>query len=378
MIIKNVNIVLKDEIVFGSIFIKDGMISEISVEQSTNEKAIDGKGGYLVAGAIEIHTDNMDLYFTPRPGTQWPSLSAMHAHDSQVISAGITTVCNAIAVGDQKSDGSRMENLKRMVDMVNLFQEKSLGRAEHFLHLRCEVPNEKTFEYFESLMENSLIKLVSLMDHSPGQRQYVKMDEYKKYYKKTYSMNDEEMDKYIAAQKKKGTGVATDNRNKIAAICNEKGITLASHDDATLEHVMESKALNNKIAEFPTTLIAAQESHKNGMAVVMGAPNVVRGGSHSGNLAAHELATHNALDILSSDYFPFSLLEAVFILANDDRNNFTIPQAMALVSCNPATALGLNDRGEIAVNKRADLVLCRFKEGVLLRENVWVKGKIVF
>jgi alpha-D-ribose 1-methylphosphonate 5-triphosphate diphosphatase len=132
------------------------------------------------------------------------------------------------------------------------------------------------------------------------------------------------------------------------------------------------------IAEFPTTVEAAKRSHELGLKVMMGAPNVIRGGSHSGNVAAHELASLSVLDILSSDYYPVSLLDAVFTLVYDERNNLDVAQAVQLATLNPAQALGLHDRGVIAEGKRADLVLAHRVDGHQLVSRVWREGKKVF
>jgi alpha-D-ribose 1-methylphosphonate 5-triphosphate diphosphatase len=161
-------------------------------------------------------------------------------------------------------------------------------------------------------------------------------------------------------------------------MCRDRRIALASHDDATAEHVLESHQLGSVIAEFPTTLAAAEASRRHGMNVLMGAPNIVRGGSHSGNVAAHQLAASNLLDILSSDYYPASLLDAAFRIADDHDNAFSLPQAIRLVSKNPAQALGLGDRGVIAEGKRADMVLAHRRGEHVHIDHVWRQGKRVF
>jgi alpha-D-ribose 1-methylphosphonate 5-triphosphate diphosphatase len=216
------------------------------------------------------------------------------------------------------------------------------------------------------------------MDHSPGQRQYADRSKYRDYYQGKYHLTNEEMDRFEEEQMALAATWSQPNRETIAAICRERKIALASHDDATREHVVESHQLGSVIAEFPTTLAAAEASRQHGMNVLMGAPNIVRGGSHSGNVAAHRLAADNLLDILSSDYYPASLLDAAFRIADDDGNRFTLPQAIRLVSKNPAQALGLGDRGAIAEGKRADLVLAHRRGEHVHIDHVWRQGKRVF
>lgn len=186
------------------------------------------------------------------------------------------------------------------------------------------------------------------------------------------------MARYEEEQRQLAAQWSQPNRLSIAAMCRDRNIALASHDDATHEHVRESHQLGSVIAEFPTTFEAAEASRTHGMNVLMGAPNIVRGGSHSGNVAASALASLGLLDILSSDYYPASLLDAAFRVAADENNRFTLPQAIRLVTKNPATALNLHDRGEIAEGKRADLVLVHRKGEHIHIDHVWRQGKRVF
>ncbi|WP_295902565.1 alpha-D-ribose 1-methylphosphonate 5-triphosphate diphosphatase [uncultured Vibrio sp.] len=377
MIITNVNLVLQDEVVRGSVEIRDGKIASLSDTTSQLPGAYDGENGFLTPGLIELHTDNLEKYFTPRPKVNWPPLSAMSAHDTQLIGSGITTVLDAVAIGDSR-DSSRQENLDLFINTVEESQRRGLTRAEHKLHLRCEVPHESTVELFECYIHRPELQLVSLMDHAPGQRQFVNREKYRTYYQGKYNFSDAEMAAFEQEQVELSNRWSTINRNAICQQCRDLNIPLASHDDATIAHVDESKELGMVIAEFPTTVEAARKSHELGLKVLMGAPNVVRGGSHSGNVAAHELASLGVLDILSSDYYPASLLDAIFKLANDERNSLDIAKAVQLATRNPAQALGLNDRGEIAEGKRADLVLSHTADDHHLVSRVWREAKKVF
>ncbi|QGN36137.1 alpha-D-ribose 1-methylphosphonate 5-triphosphate diphosphatase [Klebsiella oxytoca] len=378
MIINNVKLVLEDETINGSLEVQDGRISAFAESQSRLAEAIDGEGGWLLPGLIELHTDNLDKFFTPRPKVDWPAHSAMSSHDALTIASGITTVLDAVAIGDVRDGGDRLENLEKMINAVEETQKRGLNRAEHRLHLRCELPHHTTLPLFEKLVGREPVTLVSLMDHSPGQRQYADRSKYRDYYQGKYHLTNEEMDKFEEEQMALAAAWSQPNRQSIAAICRERNIALASHDDATHEHVIESHQLGSAIAEFPTTLAAAEASRQHGMSILMGAPNIVRGGSHSGNVAAHQLATSGLLDILSSDYYPASLLDAAFRIADDEGNAFTLAQAIRLVSKNPAQALGLHDRGAIAEGKRADLVLAHRRGEHIHIDNVWRQGKRVF
>ncbi|HHT0549159.1 TPA: alpha-D-ribose 1-methylphosphonate 5-triphosphate diphosphatase [Klebsiella michiganensis] len=378
MIINNVKLVLEDEVINGSLEVQDGRISAFAESQSRLAEAIDGEGGWLLPGLTELHTDNLDKFFTPRPKVDWPAHSAMSSHDALMVASGITTVLDAVAIGDVRDGGDRLENLEKMINAVEETQKRGLNRAEHRLHLRCELPHHTTLPLFEKLVGREPVSMVSLMDHSPGQRQYADRSKYRDYYQGKYHLTNEEMDKFEEEQMALAAAWSQPNRQRIAAICRERNIALASHDDATCEHVLESRQLGSVIAEFPTTIAAAQASRQHGMNVLMGAPNIVRGGSHSGNVAAHHLAASGLLDILSSDYYPASLLDAAFRIADDEGNAFTLAQAIRLVSKNPSQALGLHDRGTIAEGKRADLVLARRHGEHIHIDHVWRQGKRVF
>ncbi|MGR5287696.1 alpha-D-ribose 1-methylphosphonate 5-triphosphate diphosphatase [Vibrio maritimus] len=377
MIITNVNLVLENEVVKGSLELRDGKIVSMSDSQSQVTGAYDGEGDFLMPGFIELHTDNLEQYFTPRPKVDWPPFSAMSAHDTQLIGSGITTVLDAVALGDFR-DEKRQTNLDLFINTVVDSQKRNLTRAEHLLHLRCEVPHESTVGMFEKYVDLPEVQLVSLMDHAPGQRQFVDVEKYRTYYQGKHNLTDSEMAAFEKKQVALSERWSTQNRNEICRQCREHNIPTASHDDATTAHVQESKDLGMVIAEFPTTVEAAKRSHELGLKVLMGAPNVVRGGSHSGNVAAHELAAHGVLDILSSDYYPMSLLEGIYKLSWDERNSLTLPQAVQLVTNNPAQALSLDDRGVIAEGKRADLVLAKQVDGHPLVARVWRQGKKVF
>jgi len=378
MIINNVQLVLEKDVVAGSLEIREGRIASFSDSRSQLPGALDGENAFLLPGLVELHTDNLDKFFTPRPKVNWPAYSAMSSHDALMVASGITTVLDAIGVGDVRDGGHRLENLSKMINAIQDSNRKGINRADHRLHLRCELPHNTTLPLFENLMHTPELSLVSLMDHSPGQRQYASLEMYRLYYQGKYQLNDEQMDQFEHEQRTLAAEFSTPNRNAIAALCRSRGIPVASHDDATAEHVMESHAAGSAIAEFPTTLEAAQASRKWGMKVLMGAPNIVRGGSHSGNVAAWELASQGVLDILSSDYYPASLLDAVFRLTADERNSLTLPQAAALATCNPARAIGLHDRGVIAEGLRADLVLAHTELGHPHIRHVWSQGRQVF
>jgi alpha-D-ribose 1-methylphosphonate 5-triphosphate diphosphatase len=374
-VITNARIVGRDRIVTGSVLIRDGRIDAVDEGRSGLPGAIDLDGDYLLPGLIEMHTDNLEKHFVPRPGVVWPSpRSAVIAHDVQIAGAGITTVLNAVAVGEYGEGSYRRKILADAVAAVTDARERGLLRADHLLHMRCEISDSAVVEIFEPLADHPLLQLVSLMDHTPGQRQWGELAVYRRFYRHK-NWTDEEFEIHLAERRDDQIRFAADHRRRILDLSHARELTLASHDDTTEEHVAEAVADGVTISEFPTTGHAARSAREAGMVVVMGAPNVVRGGSHSGNVAATELAEAGLLDGLSSDYVPASLLHAAFHLHH--KGGLALPEAVAKVSANIAIMLKLDDRGEIAVGRRADLVRVREVEDMPVALTVWRSGERV-
>ncbi|MGJ7456639.1 alpha-D-ribose 1-methylphosphonate 5-triphosphate diphosphatase [Halomonas sp. RA08-2] len=375
-VLNRVRLVLDDEVVEGSLVIREGHIADMDTCSSQLPGAVDCEGDYLLPGMIELHTDNMEKYFQPRPKVAWPSRQAALAHDAQMAASGITTVFDSLSIGTVEMNSMRTQALEKMHDALLDMQQHGLARVDHRLHLRCEVSHPETLATFEKMAASPLLGLVSLMDHAPGQRQFVSLEMYRTYYQGKFGFTDAEMATFIEQQKENSTRYSSEQRRAIAARCQSRGLALASHDDATLEHVVESREYGIRVAEFPTTLEAAEASHRAGMAVLMGAPNVVRGGSHSGNIAAAELVRRGVLDVLSSDYYPASMLDAVFHISHMD-DGYSLPQAVATATRHPAQAVGLTDRGRLVPGLRADLLRVRLLDGHPLVQRVWCAGRQV-
>jgi len=372
-IFTNAKLVLANEVIDGAVQVKDGKISDISDRPSNLPGTEDMGGDYLMPGLVELHTDNLDKHLTPRPKTRWPATAAVVAHDNQVASAGITTVFDAVSIGDVNEGSERIVRLIESVKALEHALENALLRADHKLHLRCETSFPGMVEALGQLIDLPLVSMLSVMDHTPGQRQFVSLDAYYTYYQGKYGLNDEEMRKFIATRRRDAELYSEKHRRHVVEQAHAKGLALASHDDATAEHVAEAVADKMTVAEFPTTLEAAKASHEGGLGVMMGGPNLVRGGSHSGNVAAGDLAKHGYLDIISSDYVPHSLLHGAMKLF-DEFEGYDLPRAIRTVSLNPATQVGLDDRGEIAVGKRGDLIRVHHSPHHPIVRGVWREG----
>lgn len=371
IVLRNARLVLEDEVVNGSLLLRDGRIADIGSNAATGD---DMEGDYLLPGLVELHTDHLESHYAPRPGVLWDSIAALQAHDAQIAASGITTVFDCLRLGSDEDGGFRTGEMRAIADALEAAQDEDRLRASHLIHLRCEVSAGDVLEQFEDFRADPQVRLASLMDHAPGQRQFQTLDQYMLYYKKKRGLSDAEFDRFVARRQEESARYSDPHRRAIVAACHERGVALASHDDATLAHVEESMAFGVKLAEFPTSIEAAKASHEAGMSVLMGAPNVVRGKSHSGNISARALAEAGVLDVLSSDYVPFSLLQAPFMLADD---GMPLPDAVRLVSATPAAAVGLDDRGRITPGLRGDLVRVRRARGVPVVRSVWREGRRV-
>lgn len=373
-VFSNARIVLEDEIVEGSVLVRDGKIADIS----TGNTAVgeDLEGDYLIPGLVELHTDHLEGHYSPRPGLRWHKTAAIQAHDAQIVTSGITTVFDCLRMGADEDGGFEHGEMREMADAIQKAEQEGRLRAEHLIHLRCEVSADNVLEHFADFENDPYVRLVSLMDHAPGQRQFQTMDQYIFYYQKKRGLSDEVFARFIEKRLGESERNSTPHRTAIAKVCAERGITVASHDDATMAHVDEAIENGVRLAEFPTSFDAAKASHEHGMSVLMGAPNIVRGKSHSGNIAARDLAERGVLDVLSSDYVPLSLLYAPFILS-DDVESISLPKAIAMVTSTPARTVSLDDRGRIATGLRADLVRVYRDHGVPVTRSVWREGRRV-
>lgn len=373
-VLSNARIILEDDILHGSLLIRDGKIADISEGASAHGE--DFEGDYLLPGLVELHTDHLEGHYSPRPGLRWHKTAAIQAHDAQIVTSGITTVFDCLRMGADEDGGFDRGEMRDMADAIQKAEQEGRLRAEHLLHLRCEVSADNVMEHFADFENDPYVRLVSLMDHAPGQRQFQTMDQYIFYYQKKRGLSDEVFAKFIEKRLAESARNSTPHRTAISKICKERGITIASHDDATLDHVDEAIENGVRLAEFPTSFDAAKASHEHGMSVLMGAPNIVRGKSHSGNIAARDLAERGVLDVLSSDYVPLSMLYAPFIIA-DEVESISLPKAIAMVTSTPARTVSLDDRGRIATGLRADLVRVFRDEGVPVTRSVWREGRRV-
>ena len=377
IVFTNATVVTADRAFVGHVVVQGGRIAEVG-EGRGPRGGVDCGGDYLLPGLVELHTDHLEAHYMPRPRVVWHAGSAVMAYDAQIVAAGITTVFDSFRVGmdSYEARGGVGEQVVILADTIEQARSVDLLRADHQTHLRCEIPSPNVVEFLEEFLSVHPARLLSLMDHTPGQRQFRDLNKYFIYYSGKTGKSEAELGEVVRERQRVGGERAAANRPRIVTIAQAHGLTLASHDDTTLEDVDQAKREGVHIAEFPTTHEAAAASREAGMATVMGAPNVVRGGSHSGNASARDFAEAGLLDILSSDYVPAALLMAAFHLA-DAPNVDGLAGAVRMVTKNPAEAAGLADRGEIIVGRRADLVRVRAHHGEPVVRAVWREGQRV-
>jgi alpha-D-ribose 1-methylphosphonate 5-triphosphate diphosphatase len=376
--LRNAKLVLENEVVKGSIRFVEGIITDIATNEIASGPAqgtIDVEGAYVLPGLVEIHTDALEWHLRPRPQSLWPAAAAVIGHDAVLAASGITTVLDSLCVGDLGGDGFRADTLIAALDAITYAQISGQFRIDHYLHYRCEVADSRTPGLFDDLCDNPLLRLVSLMDHTPGGRQYTDLDKYVHSARAHGDAAVSDIEAKIARLQQRQAEYAMPNWSRIAKQTVEAGLPLASHDDATVDDVALAVRSGVNISEFPTTELAADAAKNAGMVTAAGAPNIVRGGSHSGNVAAADLAKAGLLDIITSDYVPYSLLHAPFVLAC----NGVLPlhEAIKLVTTNPAQSVRLHDRGTLAIGMRADVLSVQVAEGVPLVRSVYSAGRRV-
>lgn len=372
-VLANALLVLPRETLRGSLHLADGVIRAIERGTAVPAGAVDCAGDLVMPGLVELHTDNLERHIEPRPKVDWPHASAIIAHDAELASVGITTVFDALRVGSvtSKAKGNYGEYARALADEILDLRRQGALRISHLLHLRAEVCSETLVEELDKFGPADAIGIVSLMDHTPGQRQFRDVTKLKDYVMGKHGYSLDEFHGHIAAQQALGDRMRDLHEAAAVAAALRYGAVLASHDDTTEDQVTQSARQGAHFAEFPTTVEAARACRAQGIKVMMGAPNLIRGGSHSGNVAAADLAEAGLLDVVSSDYVPSSLLTAALRLGDMWGD---MARGVATVTLAPAQAAGLDDRGQLIAGARADVIrVARLGPAAVVR-GTWVAG----
>lgn len=369
----NARLILPEGEMLGRMTITGGEIVEIALGTSVPSGAVDCGGDIVAPGLVELHTDNLERHLRPRPSAHWPLKPAIVAHDGELAACGITTVYDAIRVGSIEGKGGVgwSRYARELADELLAMRAAGALKISHHIHLRAEICSETLIEELDQFGPEDRVGIMSLMDHTPGQRQFADIGQYRTYMMGKHGLSEAVFNDHVTTRQALGAAVRDPHEAAAVAAAQRLGAVLASHDDTLVEHVARSAAHGIALAEFPTTEDAARACRQHQIAVMMGAPNLVRGGSHSGNVAAADLAQAGLLDILSSDYVPSALLYGAVILGEIWGD---LARGIATVTTAPAHAAGLMDRGRLAEGMRADLIRFKLVQGVPALRGVWSAG----
>ncbi|MEM8778129.1 MAG: alpha-D-ribose 1-methylphosphonate 5-triphosphate diphosphatase [Cyanobacteria bacterium P01_G01_bin.49] len=370
----NARIILPNEILEdASLLIEDGIITDINHDNSRNIPTVNLQGQYLIPGAIDLHCDAIEKEIEPRPGIFFPREFAISQIDRRNAMAGITTPFHAISFAHEELGVRNNEMAAEIVRAIHQYQPHAL--VDNRVHCRYEITDPTSLPTLLDLLAEDSIHLFSLMDHTPGQGQFKDLQAYQTYLSRTYNKTADEITATIERKLNNAVG-ATERIEILITQALSKNVAIASHDDDTPERVQTMGKMGVKLSEFPINLATAKEARSQGLSTIFGAPNLLRGQSQSGSMKAIDAISHQVASCLCSDYSPATLLTAVFRLP--DMSPLTLPQAIALVSANPAKALNLGDRGEIAVGKRADLAAVQMVKGLPQVTQTWVAGNNIY
>lgn len=367
-------IVLNDSILENStLLIEDGIISAINPDTVNAQNAIDLSGKTLIPGMIDLHCDALEKEVEPRPGVHFPLDFAIAQADKRNAAAGITTIYHALSFANEELGVRNNEFAADIARSVHAWQPNAL--VDNRVHCRYEITDKSSMDLLLSLINDNEMHLLSLMDHTPGQGQFKDMAAYRNYLSRTYKTSDAKIDEII--DRKQTDAISAIDRVKILVeAAHNNNISVASHDDDTIERVDTMHGLGVNISEFPINMKTAEYAKEKGISTIFGAPNILRGGSQSGSMRAVDAIKQGVADCLCSDYSPAALIAAVYRLTQ--ISPIHLPAAIRLVSLNPAKAAGLSDRGEIAVGKRADLAAITHCGSLPQVSSVWVKGKLTY
>lgn len=370
--INNAKIVTPESVVEGNLILEEGRIGGISRRPERSGETLDAAGRYVLPGIVDLHSDAVEKQLEPRPGVTVPEELAFLEMDRYFASSGITTGFHAISFMEDKNRS--LARGRRICDMISRFRPE--GSVRHELHLRCELPEEGSLDVIEDLVATHPVRIVSMMDHTPGQGQFRDLEWFRRYWREDVGMDESRISAAIAEAENVEYRLALDRVERIVKAAKQNGTALASHDDDTVERVEELAARGVKISEFPVTAEAARRARDLGLTVCMGAPNALRGTSSGGNLSAMEAIQFGFVDSLCSDYHPPSMLQAAFKLAEEKL--LELPAAVRLVSSGPAHAVGLFGRGEVRENATADILLVGERLGLPVVTHAIVDGRVSF
>ncbi|MDR2185785.1 MAG: alpha-D-ribose 1-methylphosphonate 5-triphosphate diphosphatase [Treponema sp.] len=339
---------------------------------------IDARGGYVLPGFIDIHSDYIEGILQPRPTSLMDFEMGLRETEKQLLGNGVTTIyhslsmINVIGIKGGRSNFRTRENFERLALLIRRFH-RGHHLIRHRLHARYDIHNPELYEFVEQILNEGKIHELSFMDHTPGQGQYRDLEIYAQSTAGWDVEGVHSLEEKIELLQNR-PAVSHEKLKRLAALAREKGVPLASHDDDTPEKVfLVKKEYAAKISEFPVELAAAKKARQEGLLVVMGAPNVLLGGSHSGNLSALDAIREGCADILCSDYYPAALLHSAFAL--EKKGLLSLPEAVRMLTLNPARAVGIAaDYGSVEAGKKADILIVRKLRGCPMIYSCFIDG----
>ena len=386
MVITNGKIVTPDEIVTGhELVIADSRIESIRpagapTGPNGSSEYIDARGGYVIPGLIDVHADYIEHMAAPRPLSVMDLSLSLREAERELITHGITTMFHSLSMYSFSEFGQSPlrtpENTQRLIELIDTTHRQP-HLIRHRFHARFEIDNLDRVEELVSYIKRRVVHLISFMDHTPGQGQYRNLEIYRDTLKSYRNISDDEVDRIITISRSREK-LTIDAISELTGLALDHSIAVASHDDDSVEKLDLIESLGTTISEFPTTLEVAREARSRGLHTVAGAPNVLLGGSHSGNLSAAEAILDGAVDVLCSDYYPAALLHAVFFMHRN--HGLPLPDMVRLVTRNPAEAVLMGQEyGSLEVGKKADvLVVQQIDDGFPAVTDGVVDGTRVF
>ncbi|EKE67695.1 alpha-D-ribose 1-methylphosphonate 5-triphosphate diphosphatase [Celeribacter baekdonensis] len=357
MWLSNLSLVLPDRVLTdGALCIENGLIAQIAERPVSN--GIDCGGALVFPGFIDMHGDMIETELEPRPRVDFPMEVAVSHLDARLSAAGITTAYAAVSFSRAARIGERRSFEHTSQVIRDLHRLRRSCRVDHRIHARFDITYANAVQVLADLIADEQVDLVSVMDHTPGQGQYRDIERHISLIATRDGMSETEARQVVStriAERTRPQEVILDNLRQVSKLCKSHGVALASHDDDSAKKALLMAEMGAVISEFPVTCEAAEAAAARGLLNAMGAPNAMRGQSYSGNLSAREAHAKGLLHILAADYHPAAMLAAVMTLAESDPKG--LAGAAALVTANPAKALGLTDRGRIEPGLRADLAL---------------------
>jgi alpha-D-ribose 1-methylphosphonate 5-triphosphate diphosphatase len=361
----------------GSVLFKDQEIISVSDENPPQglKASIDVRGQIILPGLIDLHSDILEKCIEMRPGVYFDSVFALQNLDRRLAACGITTICHAISFAEEEYGLRSCQEAEKVVRTIHQFAQSQKSLVRHLVHARYEITSRDAQTRIERLLAEGLVQLVSLMDHTPGQGQFKTLDSYLDYHAGTYGDTSEEA-LARAERKRISRERGLESLARFAEKVQTARIPFLSHDDDSSDKVSLVRNLGVTASEFPVTLEAAQAAKRTKMKVVMGAPNLIRGHSSSGNLSASEALEQGLCDVVASDYYPECLLQVPFIA--EERHALGMEKGFRTVTSGPGDYLGFkNGQGWIEPGAPADLIIVNHSGPWAKVTRTWVSGRCV-